>query len=183
MRQRERGNDRNREIDYEWEGATPPGDDEPSETDRGYDEAVHRGGRFGVNEGQGGVFGTTGRGSYAGGFQEDNRLGPSRGDWTRDELEQLEFAPSTLVWRNGAHAGKGPRGYRRSAERIREDIQNALEDDGWVDATDITVEVAGEEVTLSGEVETRQMRRRAEDLAENVSGVRHVNNTIRVRRR
>jgi osmotically-inducible protein OsmY len=185
MRQRDRGNDDrpSREIDWEWEGATPPGEDERSETDRGYDEAAHRGGRFGVREGQGGVFGTTGGGSYAGGFQVDNRLGSSRGDWSRDELEQLEFAPSTLEWRNGPHSGKGPRGYSRSAERIRDDIQNALEDDGWVDASDISVEVAGGDVTLGGEVESRQMRRRAEELAESVTGVRHVINSVRIRNR
>ena len=45
-------------------------DDEKDSTDKGYDDAAHGGGsRFGVAEGDGGVFGTTGGGTYGGGMQ------------------------------------------------------------------------------------------------------------------
>lgn len=56
------------DIDYTAEGATPPREkDDP--TNAGYDEAAHSGeGRYGVPEGQGGVFGTTGGGTYEGGM-------------------------------------------------------------------------------------------------------------------
>ena len=56
------------DIDYTAEGATPPRDkDDP--TNQGYDEAAHNGpGAYGVPEGQGGVFGTTGGGTYRGGM-------------------------------------------------------------------------------------------------------------------
>lgn len=61
------------DIDYNAEGATPPHEkDDP--TNEGYDEAAHSGpGRYGVAEGQGGVFGTTGGGSFGGGFHEEER--------------------------------------------------------------------------------------------------------------
>jgi hypothetical protein len=36
------------------------------------------------------------------------------------------------------------------------------------------------EVTLTGTVESREDRRRAEDLVEQVSGVKHVQNNLRV---
>jgi len=64
---------RDEEIDYNAEGATPPREkDDP--TNAGYDEAAHSGpGQYGVPEGQGGVFGTTGGGTYEGGFQEVER--------------------------------------------------------------------------------------------------------------
>ena len=64
---------RDEEIDYNAEGATPPHEkDDP--TNAGYDEAAHSGpGQYGVPEGQGGVFGTTGGGTYEGGFQEVER--------------------------------------------------------------------------------------------------------------
>lgn len=78
--------------------------------------------------------------------------------------------------------GIGPRGYVRSEARIREDVCDFLSDDPLVDATDIEVGVAGTEVTLSGTVETRRERRRAEDCAERVSGVTHVQNNLRVAR-
>src|SRR6185436_19683198 len=52
------------DIDYTPEGNAPPREkDDP--TNAGYDEAAHSGeGRYGVLEGQGGVFGTTGGGTY-----------------------------------------------------------------------------------------------------------------------
>jgi hypothetical protein len=49
-----------------------------------------------------------------------------------------------------------------------------------VDATDITVRVANGEVTLEGSVETRHMKRLAEDIAEDVPGVLDVHNNVRV---
>jgi len=81
-----------------------------------------------------------------------------------------------------SHRGKGPKGYRRSDDRIREDINDRLSDDPWVDASDIEVIVSNCEVTLAGNVRDRNTRRRAEDIAESVSGVSHVENRIRVQR-
>ncbi|MBV8517429.1 MAG: hypothetical protein JO197_08510 [Acidobacteria bacterium] len=61
------------DIDYTAEGAEPPHEKHDS-TDEGYDEAAHSGtGRYGVPEGQGGVFGTTGGGTYSGGMHEVER--------------------------------------------------------------------------------------------------------------
>jgi hypothetical protein len=79
------------------------------------------------------------------------------------------------------HRGRGPRGYRRSDERILEDVHRRLTDDPQVDASDIEVTVRDGEVTLSGTVDDRRARRRAEDIAEGVSGVTHVQNNTRVR--
>jgi hypothetical protein len=42
------------------------------------------------------------------------------------------------------------------------------------------VSVSSCEVTLSGTVDSREAKRRAEDIAEQVSGVRHVQNNLRV---
>jgi osmotically-inducible protein OsmY len=80
-----------------------------------------------------------------------------------------------------SHRGRGPRGYTRSDERIREDLNDRLTDDPYIDASDIEVAVNNGEVTLSGTVESRGAKRRAEDIAEHVSGVRHVQNNLRVR--
>jgi osmotically-inducible protein OsmY len=76
--------------------------------------------------------------------------------------------------------GKGPRNYSRSDERIKEDINDRLSDDPFVDASDIDVTVANGEVTLTGTVDHRSTKRRAEDLAEAVSGVKNVENRLRV---
>ena len=80
-----------------------------------------------------------------------------------------------------SHRGRGPRNYRRSDERIRDDVCDRLWDDHDVDASDIEVSVSDRDVTLSGEVDSKHAKRCAEDCAESVSGVEHVQNDLRVR--
>lgn len=80
----------------------------------------------------------------------------------------------------GRHRGRGPKNYTRSDERIREDVNDRLSDDSWLDASEIEVQVSKCEVTLTGTVESREDKRRAEDIAERVSGVKNVQNNLRV---
>jgi osmotically-inducible protein OsmY len=82
----------------------------------------------------------------------------------------------------GIHKGKGPRGYQRSDERIKDDINDHLADDSFIDASDVEVNVKDSEVTLIGTVESRDAKRRAEDIGESVSGVKNVENRLRVKR-
>ena len=79
------------------------------------------------------------------------------------------------------HKGRGPKGYKRSDGRIEEDVNDRLTDDPYLDASDVQVSVKDSEVTLSGTVVRREDKRRAEDLAELVSGVGHVQNNLRLR--
>jgi hypothetical protein len=76
--------------------------------------------------------------------------------------------------------GRGPKGYRRSDERIREDVCEALTEDELIDASNIEVAVQDCEVTLSGTVNSREQKRRAEDVIDEISGVRDVNNALRI---
>jgi hypothetical protein len=82
----------------------------------------------------------------------------------------------------GPHAGKGPKGYQRSDESIFEDACGRLSDHGWLDASDIEVQVDTGEVTLEGTVTDRRSKRLAEDLVASVSGVWDVHNRLRVPR-
>ena len=79
-----------------------------------------------------------------------------------------------------SHRGKGPKDYKRSDERIREDVSDRLSDDHHIDASEIDIKVSGSEVTLTGTVDSKEMKRRAEDIAESVSGVTNVQNQLRV---
>ena len=83
---------------------------------------------------------------------------------------------------DGEHRGRGPKGYRRSDERIREDVSDRLTDDAWLDAQGVEVMVQDSEVTLTGTVRSREDKKRAEAIAETVSGVDHVQNNLRVDR-
>jgi hypothetical protein len=87
-----------------------------------------------------------------------------------------------LGYREGSFAGRGPRSYRRSDDRICEDVCEALTRHPAVDASDIDVRVENGEVILTGTVDDWQMKRLAEDMAEGVSGVINVRNEVRVHR-
>jgi hypothetical protein len=55
-----------------------------------------------------------------------------------------------------------------------------LTDDPHIDASNIDVSVSSCEVVLTGTVDSRFAKRHAEDLAEAVSGVKNVENRLRV---
>jgi osmotically-inducible protein OsmY len=78
------------------------------------------------------------------------------------------------------HRGRGPKGYQRSDQRILDELHDRLTDDPHVDASEIEVRVENREVTLNGTVNSRFEKRHAEDIAESVSGVAHVQNNLRV---
>lgn len=82
-------------------------------------------------------------------------------------------------WRD-RHRGKGPKGYVRTDERILKDISDHMSEDGMLDASKIEVSVADGEVTLSGSLSNRFEKRRAEDCADSISGVRHTQNDLRI---
>jgi hypothetical protein len=90
-----------------------------------------------------------------------------------------------LAYRGGApfggpYVGRGPKGYRRSDERVKEELCDRLTADPDIDASEIEVSVQDGEVTLEGTVRERRMKRDAEDCAESVAGVREVHNRIRI---
>ena len=176
---------------------------DPYDQDRGYGETRDTGyGRGDFSEsirsgmaGRGmGTFGTYGardygdrdhgrrvydHGNYRGsddrGFFE--RAGDEVASWFGDEDAQRRRE------RDAGHSGRGPRNYSRSDDRIREDVSDRLSDDRHIDASDIEVSVSGGEVTLDGTVDSRSAKRHAEDLAESCSGVKHVQNNLRVKDR
>jgi hypothetical protein len=79
------------------------------------------------------------------------------------------------------YRGRGPRGYHRTDDRIREDVCDRLTDEPRIDASDIEIQVNNGEVTLAGSVRTREEKRFTEDVVERVSGVREVTNSLKVR--
>lgn len=120
--------------------------------------------------------------------------GPSRdqerGWWERmsDEVaswfgdEEAERRRRMDEIREGTHRGKGPRGYKRSDERIKEEVNDCLTDYSHLDASDIEVTVTEGVVTLDGRVDSRWAKRSAEDIVETVSGVRDIRNNLLVGR-
>lgn len=127
------------------------------------------------------------RGDEGRGREEDHRRSrepEARNFWTRarDEVSAW-FGDDEAARRRRDdtfdHAGRGPKTYRRTDERVREDVCEALTADPILDATGLEVDVREGEVTLSGQVFRRADKGRAEDICESVPGVRHVQNNLR----
>ncbi|MFC5067539.1 BON domain-containing protein [Flaviflagellibacter deserti] len=160
----------------------------PRESSYGYRSDYDRA-RYGRDFGYGNEFRSDW--SNRGGFNRDRdrfSRDEDRGLWDRasDEVaswfgsEEAERRRREDARQDMRHQGRGPKSYRRSDDRIREDINDRLTDDPFIDASEIDVKVSSAEVTLSGTVENRLQRRRAEDIAERISGVNHVQNNLRV---
>jgi hypothetical protein len=117
-------------------------------------------------------------GGYGGQFSGYSQgFGPNQGFGSEQSGSYLTRG-GRQQW--GRHAGRGPKNYTRSDDRIREDVNDRLTDDPDIDATEIDVKVSNCDVTLTGAVESREDKRRAEDIVEAVSGVRNVQNNLRV---
>lgn len=165
---------------------------------QGYDYGrgpEYRGQRYGSNYDMGGrgsnYYGSdSGYGSYGPGTgpgfqgygQGTGRGGNYAGDRDAGFYSGRYGFESEANRNRGGFAGRGPKGYQRSDARINEDVCDRLCDAPDLDATNIEVKVEHGEVTLAGSVSDRSDKRRAEDLIENVSGVREVHNNLRVGR-
>lgn len=125
-------------------------------------------------------YGERGRGYDYGRHEEErgwlDRFADKLASWFGDEDAQRRYRMDEQRERP---RGKGPKSYRRSDERIREDVNEQLSE-GYLDASEVEVTVVEGVVTLSGTVNSRSDKRRAEDIAEDVRGVKNVENRLRV---
>jgi osmotically-inducible protein OsmY len=80
----------------------------------------------------------------------------------------------------GQFYGHGPKGYRRSDQRIEEEVSENLMRAGQLDATEVEVKVRDAIVTLTGWVPDKWSKRTAEDIAESTMGVDDVDNQLQV---
>jgi hypothetical protein len=154
---------------------------------QGYGSESYREPGLGQQMGAGGYIQGWGQGGYGqggfgqglgpSGFGQEQEYGYGRGDYERG-FGGRGFGSSSVT--GGRFVGRGPKGYRRSDERIREEINEELTRNPEVDASEIEVQVQNSEVTLNGKVEDRHQKRLAEDLAERCSGVNDVHNQLKV---
>jgi hypothetical protein len=147
------------------------------------DERFHRGGNAG---GYGSQFAawSSGAGFQPAGFGFGPEETPEPGDVVDSDWQVTRPARGRGTWAGDwserRYRGRGPKGYQRSDERIREDVCERLTDDWHVDASEVSIAVRDGEVTLTGMVNSREEKRRAGECAEQVSGVHDVFNQLRV---
>jgi len=131
-----------------------------------------------------------GRGSSDYGRDWSTGAGMGHADWNRLGSDEM-YQNQSWGRRSGDQQGqqshwneqrnRWPKSYKRSDERIKDDIHEELIRHGRIDASDVEVQVKDGEVSLTGQVASRHDKRIAEELAEKVLGVHDVQNQLRVR--
>jgi len=116
---------------------------------------------------------------YRGDFNRGANPGSSRSQDEGDFGEQLRHAGRSFVGKV-KRAFRGPKGYKRSDDRIREDVSDRLAQQDEIDPSEIEVRVENGDVTLTGSVRTRHEKFRAEEIADDISGVNEVHNQLRI---
>lgn len=80
----------------------------------------------------------------------------------------------------GTFRGRGPKGYQRSDERMKEIVCERLTDDPRVDASEVSIEVKDRTVKLTGTVPDRRTKYEIEDIVERWGGTTEIDNQLRV---
>jgi len=173
----------NRRVSY-----MPDNDENRSNTsdnrNRGYgdrDTAERFG--YGGHYGAGGSYGSFGGPASSRINVPEQRYQDRQGAYSSDygyQGSDQDHRSSRTERLTGGHRGKGPRGYHRSDQRVWEDVNDRLSDDSYVDASEIEVEIDNGTVILSGHVQDRKAKRKAEEIAESVRGVQNVENRLRI---
>jgi hypothetical protein len=75
---------------------------------------------------------------------------------------------------------RGPKGYQRSDDRLREEIIDKLLQQSDIELDEIEVDVTGGKVTLSGNIDNRRVKHQIEDIVDSVWGVKEIANNLRI---
>jgi hypothetical protein len=118
--------------------------------------------------------------AYNRSYDTYNSINDRRHTYNNDRWGGREAASGSYGTSGTGFRGKGPKGYERSDERIREEVCDCLADADSIDASSIEVKVDKGEVILSGTVSDRYQKREAEDLIESLRGVKDVHNNLKV---
>jgi len=129
----------------------------------GYQDEFNRGGR-GNNYGSPQRYGS---GNYSH-YGSEGSLGRDYGGEQYGQQSQQSYR------------GRGPKGYERSDERLKEMVCERLTDDPMIDASEVSIEVTNKTVRLTGTVDDRRIKYMIEDVIEQVGGVRDIDNQLRV---
>jgi hypothetical protein len=133
----------------------------------------------GEERGRGARFGQPGMGPSVG---QHGRYDMGPGQYGQYGQGQLGQGQGGQRARGEGGQRRGPMNYQRSDQRIYEDVCDRLSDDDELDVSNVEVKVEQGEVTVTGHVESRAMKRRIEDVVERVSGVKDVHVQVKVQR-
>lgn len=108
-------------------------------------------------------------------YRDRGEQGRARERYSRNQAEDWQIP--------GPYSGMGPRGYRPSDERIKDNLCEIFTRHGKIDARGVDIQVQDGNVTLAGEVNRKLEKYLAEEIASSISGVNEVDNRLRVKDR
>jgi osmotically-inducible protein OsmY len=125
------------------------------------------GGQYRSGQGYGSQYGS-GQG-YGAGYASSQGYGSA-----------TEYGQDYGSQQRGRFSGQGPKGWKRSDDRIKEDVNEMLARHDDIDPSEVEVKVENGAVTLEGTVPNRWMKRHMEDVVYSAFGVQDVHNRVRV---
>lgn len=133
----------------------------------------------------GGVRGVRGRARsmhhISANYRSYGELHPGQKSWADLGVSSVRPGESGITERAlESFRGRGPKGYRRSDERLHEIICERLTDDPRVDASEIEVSVKDGEVSLAGTVIDRYTKWRTEEIVAQCAPEAEIQNRLKV---
>ncbi len=119
-------------------------------------------------------------------MHDREHYGSARPDYPRKRFhatqEEYPLRRSLHPQDRKSFSGVGPKNYKRSDDRIEEEVCNVLMKDRNIDASNIEVHVRDGVVILSGTVDSRMDKIEAEMAIEGIAGVDDIQNEIKLKK-
>jgi len=122
--------------------------------------------------------------------QQAGQQSGQRSEYGSGASQRNSYSSLSSVFGTQSNAGSGsarvrgnpPKGYKKSDQRLQEDLSEALMDEG-IDCANVDLQVTEGVVKLSGEVVERSDKFRIEQIAAAMSGIHDVENQLRMARK
>jgi hypothetical protein len=101
-----------------------------------------------------------------------NQLDPFYDDYDPSYKDQYQVRKN--------YYGVGPKGYKRSDSKLKEEAYLLLSQDPIIDSTNIHIDVLNNVIYLKGIVDSRRDKKRAEVLVEDIFGLEDVQNQLKI---
>lgn len=115
--------------------------------------------------------------------QDRLRSSPSRyyKDVSQTDTAKKQF-PESGVNRDqtNLHSQRGPEGYRRSDERIREIITDMIQTDPAIDSRDLDIKVHEGRVRLTGYIPDADAEKRISAVIQRVPGIKEIESELKI---
>ena len=113
-------------------------------------------------------------------FDLEDRLRPNPINQTDPFYDDYDPSYKDQYQTRTNYYGIGPKGYKRSDMRLKEEAYLLLNQDPILDSSSIQIDVLNNVIYLKGVVDSRRDKKRAEVLIEDIYGIEDVQNQLRI---